>query len=112
MTLRHSCHVCGQPCSNTTGSPATLPARTTCSVTRESWSERCSMPASIGLDTCGFHSIAPDRRLAAHDLGEFRRRVAERLDADLAQVLRGGGLPHRLRNDLRGALDDRLRRAG
>src|ERR671930_2465575 len=46
----------------------------------------------VGTNAGGLHRVAPDRRLAPHERREFRRRVAERLDADLAQPLGGSRL--------------------
>src|SRR5216683_949031 len=48
MSLRHSCQVCGQPCSSTTGTPE--PAVTTCSATRVRRSVRCSKAKSTGVN--------------------------------------------------------------
>src|SRR5205085_9925481 len=72
-----------------------------------------TLPATlVRLDARRFDGVAPDRRLASHQLGEFRWRVAERLDADLAQALGSRRLARCFRHRLRRALDDRLRRAG
>src|SRR5919198_172311 len=45
----------------------------------------------VGTNAGCLHRVAPDGRLAPHERREFRRRIAERLDADLTQPL--GGCP-------------------
>src|SRR5438094_10530946 len=65
----------------------------------------------VGTDASGLDRVAPYWRLTLHERGEFRRRVAEWLDADLAQALGDRRLPNGFRHFLREALDDRPRRA-
>src|SRR5438477_11689191 len=66
----------------------------------------------VGTDASGLDRVAPYWRLTLHERGEFCRRVAERLDADLAEALRSRWLAHDFGDFLREALDDRSRRAG
>src|SRR5438094_7213658 len=66
----------------------------------------------VGTDASGLHRVAPYWRFTLHERGEFCRRVAERLDADLAEALRSRRLAHDFGDFLREALDDRPRRAG
>src|SRR5256885_1758436 len=65
----------------------------------------------VGTDASSPHGVAPYWRLTLHERSEFCRRVAERLDSELAQAFGGRRLPYDFGDFLRQTIDHRARRA-
>src|SRR6185436_16495877 len=87
-SLRHSCEVCGQPWSSTTGSPS--PSVTTCTVPRDTTIDWCCMRLGerdrLELDVEGL------RPSADGDEGTGRRVLAEVLGVDRVDVVPVGAV--------------------